>query len=59
MRRMMSQAARQSGSLTGLPLLDERPEVDRALIVVVTGDRGLAGAFNVNVLRQASWPPTS
>lgn len=51
MRRMMSQAARQSGSLTGLPLLDERPEVDRALIVVVTGDRGLAGAFNVNVLR--------
>jgi F-type H+-transporting ATPase subunit gamma len=51
MRRMMSQAARQSGSLTGLPLLDERPEVDRALIIVVTGDRGLAGAFNVNVLR--------
>ncbi len=51
MRRMMSQAARQSGSLTGLPLLDERPEVNRAAIIVVTGDRGLAGAFNVNVLR--------
>ncbi|MFN8110626.1 MAG: ATP synthase F1 subunit gamma [Thermoleophilia bacterium] len=51
MRRLMSQAARQSGSLQGLPLLDERPELTRAAIITVTGDRGLAGAFNVNVLR--------
>ena len=51
MRRLMSQAARQSGNLKGLPLLDERPEVTRAAVITVTGDRGLAGAFNVNVLR--------
>lgn len=51
MQRLMSQAARQSGSLQGLPLLDPRPEVENALILTVTGDRGLAGAFNVNVLR--------
>jgi F-type H+-transporting ATPase subunit gamma len=52
MRRLMAQAARQSGSLTGMPLLEERPEVGRAAVVVITGDRGLAGAFNVNILRR-------
>ncbi|HET9952970.1 MAG TPA: ATP synthase F1 subunit gamma [Polyangiaceae bacterium] len=34
------------------PLLARRPE-KRALILVVTGDRGLCGAFNSNVLRLA------
>jgi F-type H+-transporting ATPase subunit gamma len=52
MRRLMAQAARQSGSLTGMPLLEERPEVGRAAVVVITGDRGLAGAFNANILRR-------
>jgi F-type H+-transporting ATPase subunit gamma len=52
MRRLMSQAARQSGSLTGMPLLEEREEVRRAGILVITGDRGLAGAFNVNIVRR-------
>ena len=52
MRRLMAQAARQSGSLTGMPLLEERESVERAQIVVITGDRGLAGAFNVNILRR-------
>ena len=51
MQRLMSQAARQSGTLKGLPLLDERPEIENALVLTITGDRGLAGAFNVNVLR--------
>ena len=42
------------------PLLESRPE-NRVLLVVVTGDKGLAGAFNGNVLRQArqaagEWP---
>ena len=53
MRRLMAQAARQSGSLKGLPLLEERETVTRGAVVVVTGDRGLAGAFNVNILRRA------
>jgi F-type H+-transporting ATPase subunit gamma len=54
MRRLMSQAARQSGGGIGsLPLLQERPAEGRALVVAITGDRGLAGAFNVNILRTA------
>ena len=36
-----------------MPLLDEREETRRAGVLVVTGDRGLAGAFNVNVVRRA------
>jgi F-type H+-transporting ATPase subunit gamma len=53
MRRIMSQAARQSGSLPSFPLLEERKEIGRAAVVAITGDRGLAGAFNVNIIRGA------
>jgi F-type H+-transporting ATPase subunit gamma len=35
------------------PLLAERPE-QNILLVLVTGDRGLAGAFNANVLKAAA-----
>jgi F-type H+-transporting ATPase subunit gamma len=34
------------------PLLERRPE-NSILVIVLTGDRGLAGAFNTNVLRYA------
>lgn len=34
-------------------LFDKREEVNRVLLVVVTGDRGLAGAFNANVIKEA------
>jgi F-type H+-transporting ATPase subunit gamma len=53
MRRLMAQAARQSGSLQGMPLLEERAELRHGAVVVITGDRGLAGAFNVNILRRS------
>lgn len=53
MRRLMSGAARRSGSLNGIPLLEEREETRRASVIAVTGDRGLAGAFNVNVIRRS------
>jgi F-type H+-transporting ATPase subunit gamma len=33
------------------PLLSERSEVRSILVVLVTGDRGLAGAYNTNVVR--------
>jgi len=33
------------------PLLTQRPEVRQILVVAVTGDRGLAGAYNANVVR--------
>ena len=42
--------------VTGLPrhpLLAERPE-NTILLIVVTGDKGLAGAFNTNILKMVS-----
>jgi len=36
------------------PLLAERKQVKNTLVVVITGDRGLAGAYNSNVIRFAS-----
>ncbi len=35
------------------PLFAERQEVTAALVIVVTGDRGLAGAFNSNIIKRA------
>ncbi len=35
------------------PLFQPREEVGRVLMIVVTSDRGLAGAFNANVLKTA------
>jgi F-type H+-transporting ATPase subunit gamma len=45
-------AAAAQGRLTH-PLLEVREE-GRVLLVVVTGDKGLAGSFNANVLRRAT-----
>jgi len=36
-----------------LPLLEQRESVENVAIVPLTGDRGLAGAFNAQVLRRA------
>jgi len=33
------------------PLLTERPEPKSALVIVMTADRGLAGAYNTNIIR--------
>src|SRR5215475_6721219 len=52
MTELMIGTARASTSLQGLTLLQRR-EVKRAAIVAITGDRGLAGAFNAQVLRHA------
>jgi F-type H+-transporting ATPase subunit gamma len=48
----MEDVARQTGALVH-PLLEDRPDPDRAAVFVVTSDRGLAGAYNANVLRRA------
>jgi F-type H+-transporting ATPase subunit gamma len=50
MRELMEGVARASGSVRNLPLLQQR-EVKTVAIVAVTGDRGLAGGFNAQVLR--------
>ena len=47
----MADVARQTGALVH-PLLEERPEPRRAAVLVLTSDRGLAGAYNANVLRR-------
>ena len=44
--------ARASSSVRGLPLLQRR-EVATTAILPLTGDRGLAGAFNAQILREA------
>ena len=39
--------------MRGLPLLQQRDEVKTVAVVPLTGDRGLAGAFNAQILRRA------
>ena len=39
-------------AMEGHPLLEERPRV-RAEVLVITSDKGLCGAFNTNVMREA------
>jgi F-type H+-transporting ATPase subunit gamma len=51
MMELMVGTARASTSVRGLPLLQRR-EVRSAAILGLTGDRGLAGAFNSQILRQ-------
>jgi F-type H+-transporting ATPase subunit gamma len=52
MLELMGGTARASASVRSLPLLQRR-DVRRVALVPVTGDRGLAGAFNAQVLRRA------
>ena len=53
MQELMVGTARAASSLRNLALLQQRDEVRRVAFVVVTGDRGLAGPFNGQVLRRA------
>jgi F-type H+-transporting ATPase subunit gamma len=52
-RRMTRQAAEAAGSseMTGLPILKEHDSEDTIAVLLVTGDRGLAGAFNSQIVR--------
>ena len=52
MRRLMTAVAANAGQIDH-PLLKEREDVTTVATVVVTSDRGLAGAYNSNVLRFA------
>src|SRR5437773_2133163 len=53
MLELMAGTARASTSVRGLPLLQQRDEVRAVAIAPLTSDRGLAGAFNSQVLRRA------
>jgi F-type H+-transporting ATPase subunit gamma len=51
-RRMTRQAAEAAGTEVGsLPILKQHESTDTVAILLVTGDRGLAGAFNSQILR--------
>jgi F-type H+-transporting ATPase subunit gamma len=50
---MTRQAAEAAQNVPNLPILEDRPEAKTVGILIMTGDRGLAGAFNSQVLRAA------
>jgi F-type H+-transporting ATPase subunit gamma len=50
-RRMTRQAAEAAGAVPRLPILSEHDRVERVGVLLVAGDRGLAGAFNSNIVR--------
>ena len=49
--QVLRHVAEQPGRDSLHPLLAERTSVKNTLVVVITGDRGLAGAYNSNVIR--------
>jgi F-type H+-transporting ATPase subunit gamma len=50
-RRMTRQAAEAAGNVPNLPILNEHESEDTVALLLVTGDRGLAGAFNSQIVR--------
>jgi F-type H+-transporting ATPase subunit gamma len=52
LQEMLSNIVSNSESGTGMSLAAERP-VEKVLLIVITSDRGLAGAFNANVIKLA------
>jgi len=49
--QVLTHIADQPGRTILHPLLARRPEVHNVLAVVISGDRGLAGAYNTNIIR--------
>ncbi|MFZ0088623.1 MAG: ATP synthase F1 subunit gamma [Solirubrobacteraceae bacterium] len=50
-RRMTRQAAEAAGNVPRMPILSEHESINTVGLLVVAGDRGLAGAFNSNAVR--------
>ncbi len=53
MTELIAGVGRAATSVRGLPLLQQREEISTVAVVPLTGDRGLAGAFNAQILRRA------
>src|SRR5436853_7547061 len=51
-RWMTRQAAEAAGDVPRLPILAERENVSSVGLLLIAGDRGLAGAFNSNIVRR-------
>src|SRR5919199_717014 len=52
LQEMLSNIVSNSEMGEGMALAAERP-VERVLLIVITSDRGLAGAYNANIIKQA------
>src|SRR5258706_9029946 len=50
-RRMTRQAAEAADNVPNVPILKEHESERRVGLLLVTGDRGLAGAFNSQIIR--------
>ena len=50
-RRMTSRASQAAENIPNLPILQEKESVGTVGILLVTGDRGLAGPFNSQIVR--------
>jgi F-type H+-transporting ATPase subunit gamma len=51
LRRMTSRASQAADNIPNLPILQEKESVQTVGILLVTGDRGLAGPFNSQIMR--------
>jgi F-type H+-transporting ATPase subunit gamma len=49
--QVLTHIANQPGRENLHPLLTRRPEVRNVLVLVISGDRGLAGPYNTNIIR--------
>jgi F-type H+-transporting ATPase subunit gamma len=50
-RRMTARTVEAVENIPNMPLLEEHKEVNRVGLLLITGDRGLAGAFNSQIVR--------
>jgi F-type H+-transporting ATPase subunit gamma len=51
MRKLTRLAAERAGGMPRVPVMVEREEEKQVGVLLITGDRGLAGAFNTNIIR--------
>src|SRR5688500_8322341 len=50
-RRMTSRASQAAENIPSMPILEEKENVETVGVLLVTGDRGLAGPFNSQIIR--------
>ncbi len=53
-RKLTARVVANAQSIPNMPLLEQREDVETVAILIVTGDRGLAGAFNSQIIRAAN-----
>jgi F-type H+-transporting ATPase subunit gamma len=53
-RKMTRRAVEAAESIPSLPILEEHDSIDKIGLLLVTGDRGLAGAFNSQIIRHGN-----